>query len=119
MSGGHFDYAQYHISDIYESIEDYLEGRELDDDDVYDILHDDWMNEDERNYISEHKHTIPNRYEYSLETIVELWKGVGILKQAEVYAQRIDWLFSGDDGEESFRERLREDLNKLSNVCDH
>jgi hypothetical protein len=27
--------------------------------------------------------------------------------------QRIDWLLSGDDGEESFIERLKEDLEKL------
>jgi hypothetical protein len=32
---------------------------------------------------------------------------------AEIYAQRIDWLLSGDDGEDSFRERLKEDLEKL------
>jgi hypothetical protein len=32
---------------------------------------------------------------------------------AQIYAQRIDWLISGDDGEDSFRERLKEDLEKL------
>lgn len=38
------------------------------------------------------------------------------MKQAEVYAQRIDWLLSGDDGEESFHERLKEDLDKLKTI---
>ena len=38
-----------------------------------------------------------------------------ILKQAEIYAQRIDWLLSGDDGEESFHERLKEELEELKN----
>ena len=33
------------------------------------------------------------------------------LKIAAVYAQRVDWLLSGDDGEESFIERLEENLN--------
>jgi hypothetical protein len=32
---------------------------------------------------------------------------------AEIYAQRIDWLLSGDDGEDSFRKRLKEDLERL------
>ena len=32
---------------------------------------------------------------------------------AEAYAQRVDWLVSGDDGEESFHERLKEDLDDL------
>jgi hypothetical protein len=31
-----------------------------------------------------------------------------------VYAQRVDWLVSGDDGEESFITRLAEDLKELN-----
>ena len=38
---------------------------------------------------------------------------IDLLKKAEVYAQRIDWYISGDDGEESFLRRLKEDLEKL------
>lgn len=30
-----------------------------------------------------------------------------------IYTQRIDWLLSGDDGEESFHSRLKEELDKL------
>ena len=36
-----------------------------------------------------------------------------MLKKAYIYAQRVDWLLSGDDGNESFIERLTEELNKL------
>ena len=36
-----------------------------------------------------------------------------LLKKATIYAQRIDWLVSGDDGEESFLSRLKEDLEQL------
>jgi hypothetical protein len=32
------------------------------------------------------------------------------LNQALIYAQRIDWLVSGDDGEDTFHARLAEDL---------
>ena len=52
-------------------------------------------------------------YNYPKEVIDEFKKGVELLKKAQVYAQRIDWLLSGDDGEESFLQRLKDDLNKL------
>jgi hypothetical protein len=48
--------------------------------------------------------------EYSKEAIEEFKKGVELIKQAQIYMQRIDWLLSGDDGEESFLKRLKEDL---------
>lgn len=32
------------------------------------------------------------------------------LNTAQIYAQRIDWFLSGDDSEDSFHKRLREDL---------
>lgn len=51
--------------------------------------------------------------EYKPETIAEFQNGLKYLKKAYVYAQRIDWLISGDDGEESFHERLKEDLAEL------
>jgi hypothetical protein len=46
--------------------------------------------------------------------IAKFKDAVNILNIAEVYAQRIDWLLSGDDSEESFLKRLDEDLNKLN-----
>jgi hypothetical protein len=44
-----------------------------------------------------------------------LKEAVRVLRIAQIYAHRVDWYFSGDDGEESFIERLKEDLNKLEN----
>ena len=38
-----------------------------------------------------------------------------MIRVAEIYAQRADWLLSGDDGEEEFHERLKEDLEGLCN----
>ena len=58
---------------------------------------------------------MPNLYKYSKETIKEFKKGLAILKKAYVYAQRIDWLLSDDDGEESFHKRLKEELDNLKN----
>ena len=42
----------------------------------------------------------------------EISNGLGYLNLAEIYTQRLDWLFSGDDGEDSFFERLEEELEK-------
>lgn len=95
MSGGAFEYAQYRISEIYSVIEDEIYGHE------------------EAEYVKKHHHTMPNRCGYSKETIKEFKKGIKILKMAEIYAQRIDWLLSGDDGEENFHERLKKELEQL------
>ena len=40
-------------------------------------------------------------------------EGYRLCKIAAAYAQRIDWLVSGDDGEECFHERLKDDLEGL------
>ena len=47
------------------------------------------------------------------EVLDELKKGLKILKMAAIYAQRIDWLLSGDDGDDSFKRRLKEELDEL------
>ncbi len=94
MSGGHFDYDQYNISQIAESIESLIYRNDSKEKNEYgDSL----------------------GYGFSKETIKEFEKAVKILKEAAVYAQRIDWLVSGDDGEETFHKRLKNDLEKLKN----
>lgn len=114
MSGGAFDYYQYHINEIYAEIEDYLYGHDLDEWEVEDYIKDHFIDEDEATaYIRKNNHTFPNSYGFSKETIREFKKAVRILKQAAVYAQRIDWLLSGDDGEDNFHERLKEELDEL------
>ena len=52
-------------------------------------------------------------YGFSDETKAKFSEAVRTLREAHVYAQRIDWLVSGDDGEETFHKRLKEDLEKL------
>ena len=113
MSGGHFDYYQWQINDIANSIEDYIYGHSLDEEDVEYYIKDHWLENEEKEYVLKNKHTLPNSYGFSKETIKEFKKGLAILKKAYVYAQRIDWLLSGDDGEESFHKRLKEELDNL------
>ena len=115
MSGGHFDYYQWQIKDIADSIEDYIYGHSIDKEDINYYIEDHWLDDEEKEYIKKNKHTIPNRYNYSKETIEEFKKGLSLLRKAYIYAQRIDWLLSGDDGEESFHERLKEELDNLKN----
>lgn len=95
MSGGHFDYDQYKIAYIAESIEQ----------EIYD-----------NNKKPEYWYGEWNGQVYSDETIEEFKKAVAFLKIAEAYAQRADWLLSGDDGEESFHERLKENLDDLIKI---
>lgn len=56
---------------------------------------------------------IPWFPDYTEETIKEFREGVVVLKKAQVYANRIDWLMSGDDGEDNFHKRLKEQLEEL------
>lgn len=48
--------------------------------------------------------------DYSEEVLSELKRGLNHIKLAEIYTRRIDWLFSGDDGEANFLRRLKEDI---------
>ena len=59
---------------------------------------------------------IPYYPDYTQETLQEFRRGIDLLKRASVYAQRIDWLISGDDGEDNFHKRLEEDLKELEEV---
>lgn len=51
--------------------------------------------------------------EYSVETIEEFENALWYLNNAYIYAHRIDYLLSGDDGEETFHKRLKEDRKPL------
>jgi len=90
MSGGHFDYVQYQITEAAEEVDRMIRDN------------------DKENSWGE----VPG---YSAETLRELQNGYLALKFATIYLQRIDWLVSGDDNEERFHERLEDEVNKLLN----
>ena len=46
----------------------------------------------------------------SIETMKEAYRQIRI---AEIYTQRVDWMMSGDDGEETMQKRLAEELKSL------
>ena len=88
MSGGHFDHEQYKLRMMADEIEQIIINNHR---------------KDEYGY----------SYDYPEDILKEFKKAIEYLNIAEVYVQRIDWLASGDDGEENFRKRLKDDLNKL------
>jgi len=94
MSGGHFSYDQYRISRISDEIEQLI------------LLNGD----DSKNEWGETK-----GYHFSPEIIARFSEALRALRVAYIYARHIDWLLSGDDGEESFLRRLNEELDKLDN----
>ena len=107
MSGGHFDYNQYKIDEIADSIERALnnQGKEKPKDELYGNL----------DYYKDYPE---EKYYYTYPEIVQekMREAVKQLRIAAVYAQRVDWFLSGDDGEESFIRRLQEDLDSLT-IC--
>lgn len=92
MSGGHFNYDQYHIGYIADSVEQLIRDNDRTDKNG-------WGEDVGRHFPPD---------------IIESFKdGLKALRVAQVYAQRIDWLVSCDDGEDAFRRRLAKELDDL------
>ena len=94
MSGGHFDYKQHEIEWIAREIERLIEVN----------------NSTELNCYGD-----KIGYGFNSATMSHFQDAVVYLRKAAAYAQRIDWLVSGDDSEKSFNQRLVEELNKIDN----
>ena len=68
-------------------------------------------------------HCVYDRYPYdadvlelegsTLETMKEAYRQLRI---AEIYAQRVDWMMSGDDSEETLQKRLQKELQAFEEV---
>lgn len=96
MSGGAFDHQQYQISFIADQIRHVIETNDSDE-------LNEWGDTKGRHY--------------SPETIARFREAIAMLRTAAVYATRIDWLLSDDDGEDTFHLRLAKDLKDLDQ-CD-
>ena len=91
MSGGHFNYAQYHIHDIVEEIEDLIKTNESEELDCFGEK--------------------IGRF-YNKETIQRFKEATRLLRLSEIYVNSIDLLVCGDDGEENFHKHLQEYKDK-------
>ena len=89
MSGGHFDYAQYRINDIAADIDELIARND-------DVELDEYGE--------------PNGRALSPKTIERFREAAHELRRAAEMAQRVDWLISGDDGEDSFHRRWNESV---------
>lgn len=112
MSGGHFNYDQWRIQDIANEVEDIIEknGKVIPWDELDDFYQRDYDYNEHTYEKSENKILY---YDYPPEVVERFKEGLYHLRRAYIYTQRIDWLLSGDDGEESFIERLNEELKEL------
>lgn len=86
MGGGYFEYQQYHLQDIVDKLRE-IKVKIENDEEFY-------------------------QYDRKEELLQEISNGLDYLNLAGIYTKRLDWLFSGDDGEDSFFERLEEELEK-------
>ena len=105
MSGGAFEYQQYHIEEIADSIEQEIieAGRE--------ILKEIWAkNHWYGSSFDDSDRTYPT---YERKTIDIMKRDVYVLRMAYIYAKRVDWMLSGDDNEEGLAKRLEEELQTL------
>ncbi len=89
MSGGHFEYQQYRIEDIARDIHELIESN----------------NEESKNEWGDTRGR-----NYPPEVIEKFRETVHTLRQAAEMAQRVDWLVSGDDGEDSFLRRWQKEV---------
>ena len=95
MSGGRFNYDQYKIIEIAEYIESEVNNS--------------GKKKDKKEFSFEDD----NYPEYKPETIDRFNEAIEYLKIAYVYAHRIDWFLSGDDGEDNFHLRLTKELEQV------
>ena len=104
MSGGAFDYKQSIIRDIADEIEQNLiqAGQKI----PTEVWENDW-----HGYSFEEKDQYYSTYNRKTTDIMK--RAVYVLRMAHIYAQRIYWMLSGDDNEESLEERLEEELRFL------
>ena len=96
MSGGFYEHRQHIIDDIAERIQIEIEQNDSTEDDGY--------GQDRGRH-------------YAPLVIDRMSEAVMALRIAYIYAQRVDWLLSGDDSEDSFLRRLDEDLVHEVDAC--
>ena len=101
MSGGRFDYDQYKIGYIAEAIQKEIDNNGKKKDKKEFSWEDDFYQT------------------YENKTIQRFNEAVKFLKLAQIYAHRVDWFLSSDDGEDSFHKRLNEELKQFEDANQH
>lgn len=89
MSGGHFEYKQYEMSRVADEIETLIQNNNK---------------QDEWGYTTN----------FNTETPDKFAEAVKQMRLASAMVHRIDWLVSGDDGEDSFHKKWDEEKQRLT-----
>lgn len=105
MSGGHWDYIQYRLTEVIENITDDIRNNGK----KKDIKSLDFY---ERKWIEEYPEEAYH-YKYPDEVIEKFKEARLCIAEAQEHIQRLDWLFSGDDGDDSYLERLESGLKEI------
>lgn len=92
MSGGHFNYKQYELGYIADEIEQIIRDNDTDRTD---------------------RHGDSVAWGYPSEVIEKFKEAALTIRRAQIMANRIDWLISGDDGPDKFIEWLGKELMAL------
>lgn len=109
MPGGHFDYKQYGIGEIADSIARELrrQGKQIPAEDL-------WYGRDYyEKYPEERLHTT-----YPKEIQDKFKEAIRALRIAAVYAQRVDWFLSCNDTGDDFLKRLADELGEIPDNLD-
>lgn len=93
MSGGTYDYIQFRLNEVADDIEEKIKENEK---------------------MRENSSECNGEDCYSYATVERFKVAVLVIKLASIYIHRIDWLLSGDDGEEDFSERLDEEITRFT-----
>ena len=89
MSGGHFDHQDYQLHRIADDIQGAIDNNDLEGTDGWGSARGNG---------------------FSPATIIKFREAIVVLEVASTMAHRIDWLLSGDDGEDNFHTRWDNDL---------
>jgi hypothetical protein len=114
MSGGFWEYKQYGLGQVTDDIKEMIEksGKEKSPEELKDSGYgDSWYGFD---YVSWYERFPEEKFHptYPEEVLEEMKNAIKYLTKARIYMHRLDWLLSGDDGEESFLYRLKEELEE-------
>lgn len=95
MSGGHFNYVQWRLTEVSQEIEDRIENNGSERrDDWNDLLYDD----------------------LSSESLTRFKLASRLTQLAQKAITKVDWLLSGDDNEESFQQRWDKEIGSIDEI---
>ena len=95
MSGGAFDYKQHTLQDLIDDMNTLIERLDKEPIDSFEC------------------NSLKNFVKNPDDLKNKIRENIGYLKRAFLFTNSLDWLISGDDGEEKFYEKLDVEMKKI------